>query len=304
MHLPFRENGKRFCINFVSNSHPKPYLGLGKKEKSNWGKFEFPLQRYLICPGPFTNSYLVRHLFITFVCCLSKVLNDADASLWDILSVSCWPTLVVVSPTMKALTIFEGEGNRVALLSFVSTAMKFYEERHILVNKNPLPVVVENLGEDEVDRPSNGSTASSLKLSHPGKIAVSGKRIAVADSANHRIIVGALEEKLETSEIDELYCQVEYVIGGPSPGFEDCSFRSSCSSSSSSLAPLFRFPQGLVWYDDEGEEKLIVADTENHLVRIISFPKASKKGKVETLVGKPGNILDSSKISFWTDVAN
>ena len=25
--------------------------------KSYWGKFEFPLQRYLICPGPFTNSY-------------------------------------------------------------------------------------------------------------------------------------------------------------------------------------------------------------------------------------------------------
>ena len=207
---------------------------------------------------------------------------------------SCWPTLVVVSPTMKALTMYEGEGNKDALFAFVAAALEFYDERRLLFNREPLPVVVaspkEEEEEDVVDS-SASTTTKTLRFAFPGKIAVSGRRLAVADSANHRIVVGVLEEEAEGEEEEggeeqeRFYCVIEHVIGGPSPGCRDGEFGSSSSS------PSFRFPQGLAWWDDEGEEKLIVADTENHLIRVVSLPHGDKPGKVDTIVGKPGGYV-------------
>ena len=143
--------------------------------------------------------YLIANVVLSFHFLL-QVINDADALLWDDLSVSCWPTLVVVSPTLKALIMFEGEGNRDALFSFVSAAIDFYDQRGLLSNKEPsLPLTTLTdrvVGEDVVDFASS-INPTTIRLSYPGKIAVSGRRIAVADSANHRIIVGTLEEEDE-----------------------------------------------------------------------------------------------------------
>ena len=191
--------------------------------------------------------------------------------------------------------MFEGEGNRDALFSFISTAIEFYEDRQLLVNKTPLPVMpttmtTTELDEDVVDSssPAGRATISSLRLSYPGKVAVSGRRIAIADSANHRIIIGTLEDEDDEKdgEYGTAYCVIDHVIGGPMTGFRDGPFGDARSCASS--CPLFRFPQGVTWWDDDGEEKLIVADTENHLVRIITFASDSQKGSVDTLVGKPG----------------
>ena len=218
-----------------------------------------------------------------------QVINDAEATLWDQLSVSCWPTLVVVSPSFKALTLFEGEGNRDALFAFVAATVKFYEERGTLVNKAPLPVIATTTDYDDVDASSFSTPKSnSLRLSYPGKVAISGRRIAVTDSANHRIVVGELEDDEEEGEYRR--CVIGYVIGGCKPGFHDGLFGISSSTSSISASPLFRFPQGVTWWNDDGVEKLIVADTENHLVRLVTLPDGGKPGSVETLVGKPGKL--------------
>ena len=57
------------------------------------------------------------------------VVNDSAAALWNLLSVQCWPTLVVVSPDGKILTSFVGEGHRDDLQIFLRFAVKFYKAK-------------------------------------------------------------------------------------------------------------------------------------------------------------------------------
>ncbi|XP_076340721.1 NHL repeat-containing protein 2-like [Tachypleus tridentatus] len=84
-------------------------------------------------------------------------------------------------------------------------------------------------------------------LLFPGKVCVDevGKRIVIADSGHHRILI------LNREGV------VEHVIGGKDPGYKDGNFHQA----------RFRSPQGIVW---KNPAIIYVADTENHLIREIN----------------------------------
>lgn len=94
----------------------------------------------------------------------------------------------------------------------------------------------------------------SSPLLFPGKIAV-WDRVFIADSGSHRIIVTSLDG------------QVQHVIGTGDAGLIDGDFDHAC----------FCRPQGLAFRD----EKLYIADTENHVIRLADL----RSGKVTTIAG-------------------
>ena len=91
-------------------------------------------------------------------------------------------------------------------------------------------------------------------LAFPGKISFSNDEFALSDSNNNRILIISLDG------------EVKEIIGGKK-GFKDGSF---------SEARFYR-PQGVLWVND----KIYVADTENHAIRVIDL----NDNEVRTLAG-------------------
>uniref|UniRef100_A0A672KTW3 NHL repeat-containing protein 2 n=1 Tax=Sinocyclocheilus grahami TaxID=75366 RepID=A0A672KTW3_SINGR len=172
------------------------------------------------------------------------VVNDSDACLWQELEVSCWPTLVLLGPRGNLLFSLVGEGHREKLFLFTAAALKHYREQGLLKHHD----VGIKLYRD--------SLPPSI-LSFPGKIAMdpSSKRLAIADTGHHRVLVVS-----NTG-------QVLHSIGGPSSGRRDGNF----------FEAQFSSPQGVFIKGNT----VYVADTENHLVRKINLSEE----KVSTLAG-------------------
>lgn len=162
------------------------------------------------------------------------VVNDTDASLWQELEVSCWPTLVILGPRGNLLFSLIGEGHKNELFSYTSIALKYYKDRgQIRDGKIRIKLFKESLP------PS--------PLLFPGKVATDRAtgRLVVADTGHHRILVIQKNGQIQCS------------IGGPNPGRKD----GMISESS------FNSPQGVAIADNV----IYVADTENHLIRKIDL---------------------------------
>ncbi|XP_047557427.1 NHL repeat-containing protein 2 [Lutra lutra] len=162
------------------------------------------------------------------------VVNDADASLWQELEVSCWPTLVILGPRGNMLFSLIGEGHKDKLFLYTSMALKYYKDRgQIRDNKIEVKLYKDSLP------PS--------PLLFPGKVTVDhvSNRLVIADTGHHRILV-----VWKNGEI-------QYSIGGPNPGRKDGVFSEST----------FNSPQGVAIRNNI----IYVADTENHLIRKIDL---------------------------------
>ncbi|XP_036919774.1 NHL repeat-containing protein 2 [Sturnira hondurensis] len=162
------------------------------------------------------------------------VVNDADASLWQELEVSCWPTLVILGPRGNMLFSLIGEGHKDKLFLYTSIALKYYKDRgQIRDNKVGIKLYKDTL------LPS--------PLLFPGKVTVDhvSKRLVIADTGHHRILVVWKNG------------QIQYSIGGPNPGRKDGVFSEST----------FNSPQGVAIMNNI----IYVADTENHLIRKIDL---------------------------------
>ncbi|KAM6964281.1 NHL repeat-containing protein 2 [Tautogolabrus adspersus] len=172
------------------------------------------------------------------------VVNDSEACLWHELEVSCWPTLVLLGPRGNLLFSLVGEGHRDKLQLFTDIALRYYGEKGLL----KAHTVGIKLYRDSLP-PS--------VLSFPGKVAIddSRKRLAIADTGHHRILVVTVTG------------QLEHVIGGPESGRQD----GDLSKAS------FNSPQGVAIKGDT----VYVADTENHLIRKIDLSER----RVSTLAG-------------------
>lgn len=106
------------------------------------------------------------------------VVNDAEATLWHELEVSCWPTMLILGPRGNMLFSLVGEGHRDKLFLFTSIALKFYKEKgQIKDNKIGIKLYRDSL--------------PSSPLLFPGKVTVdnSGDRLVIADTGHHRILV-------------------------------------------------------------------------------------------------------------------
>ncbi|MCE9625457.1 MAG: hypothetical protein K8R69_08420, partial [Deltaproteobacteria bacterium] len=171
------------------------------------------------------------------------VVNDADFKIWNSFGVNSWPTLVLLNPEGGVDQVYSGEGHYEDLRGDILRLKKEYAGR---LREDPLPIALEK-----------DKTPPSL-LAFPGKLAFAPdlNRIFVSDSGHHRILGFQPDGTVMT------------VIGkeGES-GWKDGSFPEA----------RFHRPQGLLYAD----KKLYVADTENHLLRLVDL----EAGKVTTLAG-------------------
>jgi len=173
------------------------------------------------------------------------LLNDRQFRVWRSYAVRAWPTLVAIDPRGFVVGMSAGE--------FTADAVTPFVERVVATARAD-----GSLREGPLHFPVEPPSATPGDLAFPGKIAIDGERIAVADSGHHRVLVGRLEQ-------EGLRMRVEHVVGSGGEGFAD------------GIRAAFRYPQGLTFAGDV----LYVADAGNHAVRAIELAS----GTVRTVAG-------------------
>ena len=172
---------------------------------------------------------------------IHPVLNDRQFRTWRAYAVSAWPTIVAVDPSGYVVGAHAGEFTAEALFPFIDGLIESAASRGTL-NREPL-----HFSPDE-------STNASGELRYPGKVAIDGKRIGIADSGHHRVIVARLNDDLSSARI-------ETIIGSGAPGFTDGNNGQLNS------------PHGMAF----SGSTLFIADTENHSIRAYDFDKKELK---------------------------
>jgi hypothetical protein len=173
------------------------------------------------------------------------VVNDRQFRIWRSYAVSAWPTLIVVDPFGYVIGAHAGEFTADMLAPFIRSAVAAAESRGSL-ERSPSMLT------PDVPNQLPG------RLRFPGKVALGKHRIAVADSGNHRVLLGTLSENGKVMN-------VEREIGSGKRGFSD-----GANSS-------FDSPQGMSF----GKGVLYLADSGNHAIRSIDL----NSGNVSTIAG-------------------
>lgn len=176
---------------------------------------------------------------------IHPIVNDRQFRIWRSYAVSAWPTLVAMDPGGYVVGAHAGEFTAEMLVPFIDGLIGNARAKRTL-NETPLRFAS--------DQPTNAPG----QLRYPGKVAIDGNRIAIADSGHNRVIVARLSA-------DGAVARIEMIAGEKNAGFVDGS------------QPRFRSPQGVLIAGDV----LYVADTENHAVRSVNL----ETGNVATLAG-------------------
>lgn len=169
------------------------------------------------------------------------VVNDRQFRVWRSYAVRAWPTIVVIDPRGYVLGMHAGEFTTEMIADALEPLIANAGEA--LVRGSPHEMAPE-------------PARSRESLRYPGKVALDGDRLAIADSGNHRVIVATLESTTRA--------RVTRVVGSKR-GFRD------------GAEGLFDTPQGLCFDGDT----LFVADAENHALRAIDL----RSGDVRTVAG-------------------
>jgi len=172
------------------------------------------------------------------------VINDANMTVWRKFQVSSWPTLALIDPEGRYVGQQPGEGNRELFDKVIGMLVEYHKKKGTL---DTSPV--------RFDLESNRLKSSPLKF--PGKVLadVPGDRLFISDSNHNRIVVTGLDGTLKET------------IGSGAIGRKNGRYADAS----------FDHPQGTVLIGEE----LYVADTENHMIRVVDL----KKKTVRTLSG-------------------
>ena len=170
------------------------------------------------------------------------VVVDRDLYLWQQYAVRAWPTIVVIDPAGYVIGAVAGEGNRDKLDHLVGQLLQ------------------EDQGTGKVDRFDlvlEKDRQPITPLAFPGKVLADQEsdRLFIADTGHHRIVVTTLQG------------EVVQVIGSGQAGFVDGD------------TSQFSAPQGLAI--DSANQRLYVADTDNHALRCVELDR----GTVRTIAG-------------------
>jgi DNA-binding beta-propeller fold protein YncE len=154
-------------------------------------------------------------------------------TIWNRYGIHSWPTLVLIDPEGQAVWVGNGERKFEDVKAVIDRGLPYYLARGQM-NLAPLSFI-------RIEEPPN------TPLRFPGKVLAdeAGNRLFIADSNHNRVVVTDLAGKLQQ------------VIGTGHLGRRDGAF-DECQ---------FNHPQGMVLAGD----KLLLADTENHLLRQIDF---------------------------------
>ncbi len=186
------------------------------------------------------------------------VVNDYEALWWKSLGIACWPTLLVLDPSGAPVRMFVGEGHGFELLEFVDVLL----ERFSGIADKPEPLLLPAATDP-------GSETKMNFLRYPGKVFVdhAKDRVFVSDTGHHRVVAA-----------DKEGGAVLVIAGNGQKGFKDGDVAEA----------QFDSPQGLCLLPDGNS--LVVADTENHAIRLVDLIA----GDVKTLygTGKAGKDLE------------
>jgi thiol-disulfide isomerase/thioredoxin len=169
------------------------------------------------------------------------VVNDANMRIWRTYGVRSWPTLALIDPEGYYLGHASGEGNYELLDNVIGELIKEHRKKKTL-NEEPLRFDLAKFKE-RGDSP----------LFFPGKILAdeAGKRLFIADSTHHRVVVTDLDGKKIA------------IAGTGEPGKDDGPFDKAT----------FNDPQGMALRGDT----LYVADRKNHLIRALDLKNQTVK---------------------------
>jgi DNA-binding beta-propeller fold protein YncE len=160
---------------------------------------------------------------------------DSDYEIWRSYGVHAWPTVVVIDPEGYVIGGVSGEGHRDTLDRAVQRLLEIHGRKGTLGK--------------HITFKTERETFQSGVLEFPGKVLADakGKRLFVADTNHHRVLVSDLDGKMTQ------------VIGTGSVGLRDGPIKQA----------QFHQPQGMALSDDGNT--LYVADTENHAVRVLDL---------------------------------
>jgi hypothetical protein len=181
------------------------------------------------------------------------VLNDRQFRVWRAYAVRAWPTLVAIDPRGYVVGTHAGEFTFEGIEPFVESTLARTREAGALTDE-PIHYAIGD------PAPPRGSL-----LRYPGKVAVDdarspSARIAIADSGNHRVLVGRLDGGGRRARIEQVF--------GGAQGFAD----------GRGVDARFDSPQGMCF---AGDETLYVAEAGSHSVRAIDL----SSGEVRTVAG-------------------
>jgi thiol-disulfide isomerase/thioredoxin len=171
------------------------------------------------------------------------VVNDKAMQIWDAYGARAWPTLALVDPAGNAVGQVAGEGHYDTLDRVIGALVAEFEAKGAL-KRSHFPV-----------RPDALPRSTLL---FPGKVLADavGKRLFIADTLHHRIVVTDLDGKQLLT------------IGAGQKGFVDGGFTTA----------RFDAPQGMALAD---ADTLYVADERNDSIRRVDLAK----GTVSTVAG-------------------
>jgi thiol-disulfide isomerase/thioredoxin len=173
------------------------------------------------------------------------VVNDAHMAIWRRYGAESWPTLLLIDPEGNCVRAASGEGNYEMLDKVIAKVIEQHKKKKTL-NEKPIKFELARFQE-------NGTSP----LFFPGKVLADApsKRLFIADSTHHRIVITDLDGKKIA------------VAGLGTPGKVDGDFAKA----------QFDDPQGMALKGD----MLYVADRKNHLIRALDL----KKQTVTTIAG-------------------
>jgi len=188
------------------------------------------------------------------------VINDNAFHVWSSYAVKAWPTFVLINPS--GYVIFQESGEQIfsRIDKILSGAVPYFADKGQL-DRQPLPRTM--------------GTVASTPLSFPGKISADPKRrrLIVSDTNHNRILVMSPTGEVIT------------VIGSGAKGMSDGPLASAT----------FSHPQGTVIIG----EKIYVADTDNHAIRMIDLAKKS----VTTVAGNGNQAITPNVAGTGKSVA-
>ncbi len=176
------------------------------------------------------------------------VVNDRQFRVWRAYAVNAWPTLVAVDPRGYVTGTHAGEFTVEAIAPFVERTLANSRDAGLL-SDDALPLAADT-------SPYSGSSP----LRYPGKVTVSDRQIAIADSGNHRVLVGRLDLGGRRAQLTHVYGGTRGFADGPAADVR------------------FDSPQGMCF---DGDRVLYVADAANHAIREVDLATS----EVRTVAG-------------------
>lgn len=197
------------------------------------------------------------------------VVNDSEMLIWRKFGTRAWPTLTLVDPEGKYAGSQSGEGNRELFDTVIAKMVEYHRWKGTL---DETPIVFE----------SEAGKVKPTPLRYPGKVLADSEsqQLFITDSNHNRIVVTSLDGELQQ------------IIGSGRNGSSNGTFEEA----------EFNRPQGTALVNN----KLYVADTENHLIRVVDLAAktvATLAGTGEQGTPEPrarGPLLETALNSPWS----